>query len=274
MRIMFLNKAPKNSAKYDVTSVEKLLNSYASEGTRVEVHFPENFAGSAVEDVTGNQKMLNGLDHMMETPSLIRKICWAAENGFDAVIQSNTFDPGIDGGRLVVKIPVIGPLRTTVHAAAVLADRIGITVPLPSHVPYTWRLLRTIGMDHMVTDIRALDIYGSGHQRTPCGDHRNRHRADPGSGRGDRRGMRGAAGRRADPLRRRSRRSAGRRGCAGAQYQGGVDPLRRSVRRPWHEPQSVDLSSGGPLLQGPRRGSVGPARGVSESVRPVARRSG
>jgi len=77
------------------------------------------------------------------------------------VIQSNTFDPGIDGGRLVVKIPVIGPLRTTVHAAAVLADRIGITVPLPSHVPYTWRLLRTIGMDHLVTDIRALDIYGS-----------------------------------------------------------------------------------------------------------------
>ena len=161
MRIMFLNKAPKNSAKYDVTSVEKLLNGYASEGTRVEVHFPDNFAGSAVEDVTGNQNMLNGLDHMMETPSLIRKICWAAENGFDAVIQSNTFDPGVDGGRLVVKIPVIGPLRTTVHAAAVLADRIGITVPLPSHVAYTWRLLRTIGMDHMVTDIRALDIYGA-----------------------------------------------------------------------------------------------------------------
>ena len=57
MRIMFLNKAPKDSAKYDVASVEKLLNSYASEGTRVEVHFPDNFAGSAVEDVTGNQKM-------------------------------------------------------------------------------------------------------------------------------------------------------------------------------------------------------------------------
>lgn len=161
MRIMFLNKAPKDSVKYDVTKVETLLNGYASEGTRVEVHFPDNFEGSAVEDVTGNQQMLNGLDHMMETPSLIRKIAWAAENGFDAVIQSNTFDPGIDGGRLVVKIPVIGPLRTTVHAAAILADRIGITVPLPSHVPYTWRLLRTIGMAHMVTDIRPLGIYSA-----------------------------------------------------------------------------------------------------------------
>ena len=38
MRIMFLNKAPK--AVYDVTEIEKLLNSYASPGTRVEVKFP------------------------------------------------------------------------------------------------------------------------------------------------------------------------------------------------------------------------------------------
>ena len=161
MRIMFLNKAPKDVAHYDPSRIEALLNSYASAGTRVEVHFPDNFAGAMVEEVTGNQNMLNGLDHMMEVPSLIRKIAWAAENGFDAVIQSNTFDPGVDGGRLVVKIPVIGPMRTTLHAAAVLADRIGITVPLASHVPYTWRLLRSYGMAHMVADVRALGIYGA-----------------------------------------------------------------------------------------------------------------
>jgi hypothetical protein len=31
--------------------------------------------------------------------------------GYDAVISSNTFDPGVDGGRLAVGIPVIGLLR-------------------------------------------------------------------------------------------------------------------------------------------------------------------
>jgi allantoin racemase len=160
MRILFLNKAPKNSAHYDVTGIEKLLNSYASPGTKVEIGFPDNFAGSQVENQLGNQQMLNGLDHMMDVPALIRKIIWAEANGYDAVIQSNTFDPGVDGGRLVVNIPVIGPLRTTIHAAAVLADRIGITVPLRSHIPYTWRLLRQIGMDHMVTDIRTIHVYG------------------------------------------------------------------------------------------------------------------
>src|SRR5215510_7417685 len=159
MRIMFLNKAPKSV--YDVTEIEKLLNSYASPGTRVEVKFPDNFEGSKVEQTLGDQMMLNGLDHIMEAPAIIRKIVWASENGYDAVIQSNTFDPGVDGARLSVSIPVIGPFRTTIHVVANLVDRIGMVVPLPSHVPYTWRLLRAMGMDGRVTGIRSIDIYGA-----------------------------------------------------------------------------------------------------------------
>lgn len=160
MLILFLNKAPRKAAAYDVASIEKLLNSYASPGTKVELGFPDDFAGARVETVLGDQMLLNGLDHMMETPSIIRKMMWAAENGYDAVIQSNTFDPGVDGGRLAVGIPVIGPLRTTMHTAAVLCDRIGVIVPLASHVPYTWRLLRACGMDGHICGIRPLGIYG------------------------------------------------------------------------------------------------------------------
>lgn len=161
MKIMFLNKAPRNAAVYDVEKIENLLNSYASPGTKVEVCFPDNFPGAKIEDLIGSQDKLNGLDHMMDLPALIRKIVWAADNGYDAVIQSNTFDPGVDGGRLCVAIPVLGPFRTTLHAAAILADRIGITVPLASHVPYTWRLARCYGMADTITDIRPVGIYGA-----------------------------------------------------------------------------------------------------------------
>ena len=161
MRILFLNKMPKKTAVFDDDKVGKLLNSYASPGTKIEVGFPDDFPGSQVHTAIGGQSMLNGLDHMMELPALIRKIVWAADNGYDAVIQSNTFDPGVDGGRLVVDIPVLGPLRTTLHSASILCDRIGIMVPLASHVPYTWRLLRSYGMDDHVTDIRPLGIYGA-----------------------------------------------------------------------------------------------------------------
>jgi Asp/Glu/hydantoin racemase len=165
MRIMFLNQSSRGSENkkpnYDVERIEALLNEYASPGTKIEIGFPDDFEGSAVLDVIGSQSALNGLHHMMETPAIVRKIFWAAQNGYDAVIQSNTFDPGVDGGRLAVGIPVIGLLRTAMHFGLNLADRIGITVPLAPHVPYTWRILRSYGLDRFVTDIKPIGVYGS-----------------------------------------------------------------------------------------------------------------
>jgi len=160
MRICFLNQAPKKSAAYEAARIEAQLNSYASPGTKIEIVFPDDYEGSQLYDTIGSQSILNGLHHMMETPAIVRKIFWAAENGYDAVISSNTFDPGVDGGRLAVNIPVIGLMRTSMHAALTLADRVGITVPLPGHVPYTWRILRSYGLDSFVSDIRPLGIYG------------------------------------------------------------------------------------------------------------------
>ncbi len=163
MRIMLLNQSPRTGTRgpaYDVEPIEKLVNSYASPGTRIEIGFPDNFEGAEVFHTLGGQSNLNGLHHMIETPAIVRKIVWAAENGYDAVISSNTFDPGVDGGRLAVDIPVIGPLRTAMHAALTLADRVGITVPLQSHVPYTRRILRSYGLEAFVAGIEPIGIYG------------------------------------------------------------------------------------------------------------------
>src|SRR3977135_1084438 len=148
MRILFVDKQPRSDKSvqpYDVAAITKLLNSYASPGTKVEIGFPDDYAGSQLMNTIGGQSKLNGLHHMMETPSIGRKIFGAAENGYDAVVSSNPFDPGVDGGRLAVNIPVIGLHRTAMHAALTFADRGGHTVPLASHVPYTRRILRTYG---------------------------------------------------------------------------------------------------------------------------------
>jgi Asp/Glu/hydantoin racemase len=164
LRILFVDQQPRTERSvqpYDIAAIETLLNSYASPGTKVEIGFPDDFPGSQVMLSIGAQSKLNGLHHMMETPAIIRKIFWAAQNGYDAVISSNTFDPGVDGGRLAVDIPVIGLCRTSMHAALTLADRVGITVPLAPHVPYTWRLLRTLGLDHFISDVRPIGIYGA-----------------------------------------------------------------------------------------------------------------
>src|SRR5690348_15285799 len=151
MRILFLNQAPKTPKNikphYDTGKIEALLNAYASPGTKVEVGFPDDFEGAHILEAIGSQSALNGLHHMMETPAIVRKIFWAAEHGYDAVIQSNTFDPGVDGGRLAVNIPVIGLMRTALHFGLTLADRIGVTVPLATHVPYTRRIIRSYGLE-------------------------------------------------------------------------------------------------------------------------------
>src|ERR1700751_5710169 len=163
MKIMFLNQAPKKGDKgpaYEVDEITALLNSYASPGTKVEIGFPDDYEGAEIARSLGAQSHLNGLHHMMEVPSIVRKIFWAQENGYDAVIQSNTFDPGVEGGRLAAAIPVIGPFRTPMHPAFMLCDRIGVTTPLESDVPFTRRILRAYGLESFVADIKPVGVYG------------------------------------------------------------------------------------------------------------------
>ena len=61
------------------------------------------------------RKALSGLHHILETPALVQKAIEAERSGFDAVMQSNTFDPGVEASRLAVRIPVIGLLRASLH---------------------------------------------------------------------------------------------------------------------------------------------------------------
>lgn len=161
-KIMFLNHLPKvdgGDGSHD--RVRSLLRSYASFGTEIDLAWPDDFPGGYVSRVLSERKMLNGLHHATEVTSLVRKTVWAAENGYDAVIQSDGFDPGVEESRLAVRIPVIGVMRTNLHVAATLATRIGITVPLDSHIPETRRLLAAYGFTSAITDVRSIQIYGS-----------------------------------------------------------------------------------------------------------------
>src|SRR5256885_4700670 len=71
MRILVIDQAPRSekSQPYDVAAIEKLLNSYASPGTKVEIGFPDDFAGSNVFLTIGAQSALNGLHHMIDRKS-------------------------------------------------------------------------------------------------------------------------------------------------------------------------------------------------------------
>ena len=162
MRLLFLGHQPEDPGDHErEPRLRALLSQYASPGTEIELAYPDDFPGGRALRTANDAGRLTGLTHAIATGPLIRKAVWAESEGFDAVVQSNHFDPGVEAARLAVRIPVIGLLRTALHVSAIFADRIGVIVPLDSHVPYTRRLIRAYGMDGFVADVRPLGQYGT-----------------------------------------------------------------------------------------------------------------
>jgi allantoin racemase len=163
MKIMFLSYSPygKSRDRYD-NETQQLLQSYASSGTEIVLAHPEDLGGGAIDKRLSEEKAINGLHHILRVPALIKKIMEAEREGCDAVIQSNTYDPGVEEARLAVRIPVVGLLRTTCHVAACLAHRVGITILVEAMIPYTRSILRDYGLGPLITGIKALDMYETG----------------------------------------------------------------------------------------------------------------
>jgi allantoin racemase len=162
MRIMFLNHSFKRHSAQLEAHIAKLLASYASPGTTFELAYPQDLGGGEVLTLLEQRKALSGLHHILETPALVQAAIEAERLGFDAIIQSNTFDPGVEASRLAVRIPVVGLLRASLHFTASICDRFALIVPLETHIPHTMRLVQTYGMNSFVCGIKTIGLYDTG----------------------------------------------------------------------------------------------------------------
>jgi len=159
---MFLNHSFVRHSPELEAHIKKLLTSYASPGTTFELAYPEDLGSGEVLSHLEERKALSGLHHILETPALVKKAIEAERLGFDAVMQSNTFDPGVEASRLAVRIPVLGLLRASLHFTASICDRFGIIVPLETHLPHTMRLVQTYGMSLFVCGFKTVGLYDTG----------------------------------------------------------------------------------------------------------------
>lgn len=159
-----LNQSPRNLSDPNDSEyherVQALLNTYASHGTQVELCYPDDHVGAGIARAMAKQGARSELNYFTSTPALIRKAVWAEQNGYDAVIQSNNFEPGVEPTRFAVRIPVLGLCRTTLHVAANFAERIGVTVPFDYYMPLTRRLLQAYDLKRYVTEIRTMSLDG------------------------------------------------------------------------------------------------------------------
>jgi allantoin racemase len=65
----------------------------------------------------------------------------AEKQGYDAVVPLGTLDLGVDAGRSVVDIPVVGPSEAMLHIAAMLGRRFGIIMYDDSVLPLGYRMV-------------------------------------------------------------------------------------------------------------------------------------
>ena len=70
----------------------------------------------------------------------------AERQGYDAVVPLGTLDLGVDAGRCVVDIPVVGPSESMLHIASMLGRRFGIIMYDDQVIPLGYRMVERFHM--------------------------------------------------------------------------------------------------------------------------------
>jgi len=70
----------------------------------------------------------------------------AERQGYDAVVPLGTLDLGVDAGRSVVDIPVVGPSESMLHIASMLGRRFGVIMYDDTVVPLGYRMVERFHM--------------------------------------------------------------------------------------------------------------------------------
>jgi allantoin racemase len=82
----------------------------------------------------------------------------AEKEGYDAVVPLGMLDLGVDGGRCLVNIPVIGPSHATLHIAALVGDRFGFMCYEADAIPRHRVQVRGYGMDQFIAGFRTVGM--------------------------------------------------------------------------------------------------------------------
>src|SRR5208282_2947243 len=99
----------------------------------------------------GNAPDLLGL----AVPAFIDAFREAEKQGYDAVVPLGTLDLGVDAGRCVVDIPVVGPSEAMLHIASMLGRRFGILMYHDSAAPLGYRMVERFNMIDKVVGWRT-----------------------------------------------------------------------------------------------------------------------
>ena len=91
-------------------------------------------------------------------PIFHRVFVQAEKEGYDAAVPLGMLDLGVDGGRCLVDIPVIGPAHASLHVATLLGDRIGLICYEPDAIPRHRAQVRAYGLTDFIAGYRMVSM--------------------------------------------------------------------------------------------------------------------
>tara|TARA_B110000116_G_C16686652_1_gene513271 strand:- start:319 stop:1068 length:750 start_codon:yes stop_codon:yes gene_type:complete len=97
-------------------------------------------------------------EEAMSQPGAILKIIDAEKEGCDAVVIDCMGDPGLQGARECVSIPVIGPCETAMHYASMLGHKFSVITVLERLRSQFENMSLMYGVSSKLASVKAVDI--------------------------------------------------------------------------------------------------------------------
>ena len=103
-------------------------------GTKVDFHTQEDLNKINLPDCNidivsakgGPETISSRYEEVLAIPGTLERIVQAENEGVHAVVIDCMGDPGVEQGRELVQIPIIGPSRTAMHIASTLGNRFAV----------------------------------------------------------------------------------------------------------------------------------------------------
>lgn len=106
----------------------------------------------------GPASIESAYEEALAVPDTVAKIVEAEKDGVDAVISDCMGDPGVEEGREMVSIPVIGPAETSLHIAAMLGHRFSVVTVLDRLIPFFDHHASKTGLTEHMASVRSVNI--------------------------------------------------------------------------------------------------------------------
>jgi allantoin racemase len=104
----------------------------------------------------GTQTIESEYDKALVQPETIKAIIEAEREGIDACIIGCIRDPGAEGAKEMVSIPVVGEGEAAFHFAHLLGYRYSIITIREETIPSRWPLVQRVGLSERMASVRAV----------------------------------------------------------------------------------------------------------------------